>query len=91
VWQPVREADPVALRTSRVHDLNNPKDDSSQRLAETHTAVEVPLPRAAKDRLILDDAIRVYLTTGKASEKDWRKHTLQCYTLGLKLFRESET
>jgi len=31
----------------------------------------------------------MYLTTGKAAEKDWRKHTLQCYTLALKLFRES--
>jgi hypothetical protein len=52
-----------------------------------------PLPHlsAAKQstRLVLDDAIRIYLTTGKAAEKDWRKHTLQCYTLGLKLFRES--
>ncbi len=37
----------------------------------------------------LDAAITEYLTTGKAAEKNWRKHTLQCYTLGLKLFRES--
>jgi hypothetical protein len=37
----------------------------------------------------LDAAITEYLTTGKAAEKKWRKHTLQCYTLGLKLFRES--
>jgi len=37
----------------------------------------------------LDAAITEYLTTGKAAEKNWRKHTLQCYMLGLKLFRES--
>jgi len=37
----------------------------------------------------LDEAITEYLTTGKAAEKNWRKHTLQCYTLALKLFRES--
>ena len=37
----------------------------------------------------LDAAVTEYLTTGKAAEKNWRKHTLQCYTLGLKLFRES--
>jgi len=36
----------------------------------------------------LDAAITEYLTTGKAAEKNWRKHTLQCYKLGLKLFRE---
>jgi hypothetical protein len=78
VWEPVGGADPIALRNSRIHDLNNPKDSSSQRLVETHTAVEVPVPRAAKDRLTLDDAIRIYLTTGKAAQKDWRKHTLQC-------------
>jgi hypothetical protein len=40
-------------------------------------------------RLTLNDAIRIYLTTGKAAEKDWRKHTLQCYTLALRIFRES--
>jgi len=39
----------------------------------------------------LDEAINEYLTTGKAAEKNWRKHTLQCYTLGLKLFRQSCT
>jgi hypothetical protein len=37
----------------------------------------------------LDAAITEYLTTGKAAEKNWRRHTLQCYTLALKLFRES--
>jgi hypothetical protein len=47
-------------------------------------------PVNAKDeQLTLDDAIKIYLTTGKAAEKDWRKHTRQCYTLALKLFRES--
>ena len=28
-------------------------------------------------------------TEAVAAEKNWRKHTLQCYTLGLKLFHES--
>jgi len=40
-------------------------------------------------RVTVESAISMYLTTGKAAEKDWRKHTLQCYTLALKLFRES--
>jgi len=37
----------------------------------------------------IDEAINEYLTTGKAAEKNWRKHTRQTYTLALKLFRES--
>jgi integrase/recombinase XerD len=37
----------------------------------------------------VDNAIHEYLTTGKAAEKDWRKHTLQCYTLALRLFTQS--
>lgn len=37
----------------------------------------------------LDVLIDEYLTTGKAAEKSWRKHTLQCYALALKLFLES--
>jgi hypothetical protein len=41
--------------------------------------------------MTLNAAIREYVTTGKAAEKDWRKHTVQCYTLGLELFRESCT
>ncbi len=31
----------------------------------------------------------LYGTEGKAAQKDWRKHTLQCYARSLKLFRES--
>jgi integrase/recombinase XerD len=47
-------------------------------------------PAKVKDeRLTLDAAIQRYLTTGKCAEKDWRKHTRQCYTLALRLFRES--
>ena len=37
----------------------------------------------------LDVLIDVYLTTGKAAEQNWRKHTLQAYALGLRLFRQS--
>jgi len=45
--------------------------------------------RPSAVRMTLDPAVREHLTTGKAAEKDWRKHTLQYYTLSLKLFRES--
>jgi hypothetical protein len=38
---------------------------------------------------LLDTSIKCYLSTGKAAEKDWRKHTIQCYTLALDLFRKS--
>lgn len=48
-------------------------------------AVKSQPPRA----ITLDAAITEYLTTGKAAEKNWRKHARQCYTLGLKLLRES--
>lgn len=37
----------------------------------------------------LDDAIKIYLSTGKAAEKDWQRHTWQAYTQGLNLFTES--
>jgi hypothetical protein len=40
-------------------------------------------------RLTVESAINTYMTTGKAAQKDWRKHTRQCYTLALKLFTES--
>ena len=46
-------------------------------------------PPAQEARLSVGAAISTYLTTGKAAQKDWRKHTLQCYTLALKLFTES--
>jgi hypothetical protein len=46
-------------------------------------------PAEAPARVTVEAAIRDYLTVGKAAEKDWRKHTLQCYTLALKLFRQS--
>jgi hypothetical protein len=39
VWEPVGEADPIALRNSRIHDLNNPKDASTQRLVEAHSGL----------------------------------------------------
>jgi hypothetical protein len=88
VWERVGEVDPIALRTSRIHDLNNPKEASSQRLVEAHTAVIIPVA-TCESPFTLEDGIRIYLTTGKAAEKDWRKHTVQCYTLALKLFRDS--
>jgi integrase/recombinase XerD len=46
-------------------------------------------PPAEEARLSVGAAISTYLTTGKAAQKDWRKHTLQCYALALKLFTES--
>jgi hypothetical protein len=52
-----------------------------------------PLPHLklpeGETRLTVAAAINEYLTTGKAAQKDWRKHTRQCYTLCLKLFTES--
>jgi hypothetical protein len=53
------------------------------------TNVAKPEPDSMETARTLDFAINEYLTNGKAAEKDWRKHTLQCYTLALKLFNES--
>jgi len=61
------------------------RTDSAGSLEQPSRAVR---PQNARPTT-LDEAITEYLTTGKAAEKNWRKHTLQCYTLGLKLFRES--
>jgi len=46
-------------------------------------------PPTEETRLTVESAINTYMTTGKAAQKDWRKHTRQCYTLALKLFTES--
>ena len=43
VWEPVGGADPIALRSSHTHDLNNPKDSSSQCLVEPHSVVDEPV------------------------------------------------
>jgi hypothetical protein len=52
--------------------------------------VKPPHPKPKpRDSQALDVLIDVYLTTGKAAEKNWRKHTLQAYVLSLKLFCES--
>jgi hypothetical protein len=57
---------------------------------ELFTGKGEPTPRKFKpsDPESLDVVIDNYLVK-TASEKNWRKHTLQCYTLGLKLFRQS--
>jgi hypothetical protein len=87
VWESVKGADPIALRNARIHNLAHPLEAASQRLAEA--VAPNPQAKPRKDRLTLDDAARIYLTTGKAAEKDWRKHTVQCYKLAPKLFRDS--
>jgi integrase/recombinase XerD len=46
-------------------------------------------PPTEETRLTLGSAILTYMTTGKAAQKDWRKHTRQCYALALKLLTES--
>jgi len=46
-------------------------------------------PPTEETQLTVESAITTYMTTGKAAQKDWRKHTRQCYTLALKLFTES--
>jgi hypothetical protein len=46
-------------------------------------------PPNSQKRITVAIAISEYMTTGKAAQKDWRKHTRQCYTLALKLFTES--
>ncbi|MGA2644905.1 MAG: tyrosine-type recombinase/integrase [Candidatus Sulfotelmatobacter sp.] len=87
VWEAVGPDSTVAM------DLR-----ASRSVGVSAKAVKAPVPapepvhravEAKKERLKLDDAIRIYLTTGKAAEKDWRKHTVQCYTLALRLFTES--
>ena len=57
------------------------------------TGKEAPVPKSKpkNDVRTLDILIDIYLATGRAAEKNWRKHTLQCYTLALKLFRQSCT
>jgi hypothetical protein len=50
-----------------------------------------PAPKPKSGNSTLDELIDVYLTTGRPAEKNWRKHTLQCYRLALKLFRQSCT
>jgi len=69
--------------------------DKQRELRCTASAVPNSSPavvsKLSVPRMTLDVAIQEYLTTGKAAEKNWRKHTLQCYKLGLKLFRESCT
>ncbi len=57
-------------------------------LATGRTEPPAPKPRTT-DAGTLDELIDVYLTTGRAAEKNWRTHTLQCYTLTLRLFTES--
>jgi len=72
-------------------------DRLEERKAELRGSVRADSPtnqpqtveRKSARVVTLDAAITDYLTTGKAAEKNWRKHTLQCYTLALKLFRES--
>jgi len=53
-------------------------------------AAEQPRPKPKKkDAGALDVLIDAYLTTGKAAQKNWRRHTRQAYALALKLFLES--
>ncbi|MGA7925652.1 MAG: hypothetical protein WCA20_06615 [Candidatus Sulfotelmatobacter sp.] len=47
------------------------------------------LPPSTRSPAQCGAAISTYLTTGKAAQKDWRRHTLHCYALALKLFTES--
>jgi hypothetical protein len=46
----------------------------SEALPHLHPPIEQP-------RLTVAVATSEYMTTGKVAQKDWRKHTLQCYTL----------
>jgi hypothetical protein len=46
-------------------------------------------PPTGETRLTVESAINTYMTTGKAAQKDRRKHTRRCYVLALKLFTES--
>jgi integrase len=46
-------------------------------------------PPTNETRLSVESAISTYMTTGKAAQKDWRKHTRQCYALAVKLFTVS--
>ena len=53
-------------------------------------AAEQPRPKPKKkDAGALDVLIDAYLSTGKAAQKNWRRHTRQAYALALKLFLQS--
>jgi hypothetical protein len=45
-------------------------------------------PPTEETRPTVAAAMNEDTTTGKAAQKDWRKHTRQCQTLALKLFTE---
>jgi hypothetical protein len=49
--------------------------------ADSPTKLSQPVEHKSARVTTLDDAISEYLTTGKAAEKNWRKHTLQCYLM----------
>jgi integrase len=86
VWEAVGDDPYVALDRlhERKEELRRGARSSPAAVTVAESVREVP-----GSRVTVEAAIKDYLTTGKAAEKDWRQHTLQCYTLALKLFRQS--
>jgi integrase/recombinase XerD len=86
-WHPVGKdpllaLDAKAAKEKLLRDMERGVVLVSEALPHLHPPTEQP-------RLTVAVAISEYMTTGKAAQKDWRKHTRQCYTLALKLFTES--
>jgi hypothetical protein len=79
---PLLAQDAKARKEKLLRDMERGVVPVSKALPHLHPPTEQP-------RLTVAVAISTYMTTGKAAQKDWRKHTRQCYTLGLKLFTES--
>jgi integrase/recombinase XerD len=79
---PLLALDAKAAKEQLLRDMERGVVLVSEALPHLHPPTEQP-------RLTVAVAIGEYMTTGKAAQKDWRKHTRQCYTLALKLFTES--
>ncbi|MGB8583303.1 MAG: hypothetical protein WCD47_20970 [Candidatus Sulfotelmatobacter sp.] len=79
---PLLAQDAKARKEKLLRDIERGVVPVPEALPHLHPPTEQP-------RLTVAVAIREYMTTGKAAQKDWRKHTRQCYTLALKLFTES--
>jgi integrase/recombinase XerD len=79
---PLLAQDAKARKEKLLRDMERGVVPVSKALPHLHPPTEQP-------RLAVAVAISEYMTTGKAAQKDWRKHTRQCYTLALKLFTES--
>jgi integrase/recombinase XerD len=86
-WEAVG-SDPLLALDAQAHKEKMLRDMERGVVPVSEALPHLKSPRE-ETRLTVTAAIREYMTTGKAAEKDWRKHTRQCYALALKLFTES--